>query len=188
MIVELIREGARTSNSLAKIQINTPRSASVSKRYFGVLKLSATFKLEFNQSFRMKRALNDAHVLVLILPWRNKEWVINKLWIAMLWELSMQWHYATINGRICSYICFKKPPKKPKNGWNMKKTFLLSIKNFIHCAATNAEKFEIFRGNLFDLRTQMVHFSSELASKTSFKIKKIVIRYLYWDFFWNFSL
>ncbi len=80
-----------------------------------------------------------------------------------------------------------KTEKALKSGWfEPTTTFLLTIKNYIFCAPINAEKFEVFRENLFGVRTQMVHFSSGFGSKISFKIKKEVIMYLQLEFIENF--
>ncbi len=66
----------------------------------------------------------------------------------------------------------RKGLKKRLNRTN--NNLLIGYQNYIYCASINAEKFEIFRENLFGVRTHVVHSSSEFASK----IKEIVIMYL----------
>ncbi len=56
--------------------------------------------------------------------------------------------------------------------WTKNNHFIVYQKLYF-CAAKKAEKIENFLWKFFGLRTQMVYFSSELASKINFKIKKI---------------
>ncbi len=77
-----------------------------------------------------------------------------------------------INNNAINLCCQKdriccNPPKMPKYGcFGARTIFWLSIKDCFYYASTNTEKFENFPEYCFGAGTQMVHFSSEFASKT----------------------